>query len=298
MHPNEKFSPMVEYSSLTDRVFKKPTGFIDACRKNPTEVSKYLALNGAINSVILVPGLIRHRSLIMPAKYGKKGEILQIGIFLAIFISGTIAFIVRNNIRRANIKPMIISLVTDTRIIVLLLLPSASTVAILLLIPDPRYWIAFIPALFLWITWSITSLLECVSPRKQLFITIPVITLFSFPMFIGHSSNNRIIYEMRKVSMPDKVPAVGGLYPGGLSFLAFPAGSSIVGVEQLSHKKISGSELDFLFVDKYLRQSVFWDKNRDLMAQFERSPEQFGYRKLAESTDKHESVVYARNRTR
>jgi len=319
IHLNEKFSPMVEYSSLTDKVFNNPTGFIDACGKNPYEVSKYLLLNGAINSVILVPGLIRHRSLIMPVKYGKKGEILQICIFLSIFISGTMVFLFRNNTKLqsintdsisvattnldcsrvhvgrvvfANLKPKIIRIISDPRIIPLLLFTTASLAAILLLIPDPRYWITFIPILFVWIAWSITNLLECTSPKKQMFIAIPVIMILSFPMFIFHSSNNRIMYEMRKAEISDKVPVIGGLYPGGLSFLAFPEGNSVVGVEQLSQEKISGLTLDFLIVDKYFRQSAFWDKNRDFMEQFEQSPEKYGYRRLVESTDKHETVVY------
>ena len=183
LNPGEKFSAMVEYRSITDEKFGKG-GFKDACANNPVEVSKYLALNGTINSLILVPGLLRHRSLFMPESLGKKGEVVQISVLLIILLSGM--FLAAIKFRHGGLKGILKTAahaLFDYNIIFSLILCSASIVAILLLIPDPRYWISCIPLLFILVCWSIGGLFSLSNSIKvKTIATLAAILTLSCPV--------------------------------------------------------------------------------------------------------------------
>ncbi|MFA6568250.1 MAG: hypothetical protein WCS96_08580, partial [Victivallales bacterium] len=200
LHPGEKMSVMVEYSDLVDKVFNHPTGFLDAAMKNPKEVSKYLILNGGINSVILLPGLLRYRAIPGTEKYGKKGEMLQISAILLILFSATVFGVLKTRSRISEVVRNCIGAVGAGNLVVLLSLCSASLVSIFLLIPDPRYWISFVPLLFLWIAWSLNFIFDQISRPMNVAIFAILLVLMSMPMFLNKDTNSNVILKMREAA--------------------------------------------------------------------------------------------------
>ncbi len=294
LHPEEKMSSMVEYSDLVNKVFDHPTGFIDAAMKNPKEVSKYLILNGGINSVILIPGLLRHRAIPGTEKLGKKGEMLQISAILLILFSATVAGFLKAKTSISGVARACVNTLGTGNLAVLLALSSASLVSIFLLIPDPRYWISFIPLLFLWIAWSL-NFIFCQIRNRPMSIAIFAILMvvMSMPMFLGKDTNRNVILKMRNAE--DKSlgnPRVAGLYPGAIAFFAFKDNCKIVCVGDLKTADLENRKYDFLVADKYLRDSIYWRDNASFMDNFEANPEKHGYSMLCSTNDKYEIAVY------
>lgn len=296
-HPEEKMSTMVEYSDLVDRVFDHPTGFIDATIKNPKEVAKYLIINGGINSAILLPGLLRHRAFPGTEKYGKKGEMLQISLILLILFSVTVSGVLKAKSKMSKIVLNCIGAIGGIgNLIVLLSLCSASLVSIFLLIPDPRYWISFVPLLFLWIAWSLNFIFNRIrnSPVNIALFAI-LITLMSMPMFLNKDTNSSMILKMRESREKSEVnPKVAGLYPIATAFFAFKDKCQVVCVGELKIADFKDRRYDFVIADKYLRDSRYWNENSIFMDDFEMNPEKHGYSFLCGTNDKYEMAVYMR----
>ena len=307
LHPEKKISTMLEYREVTEDVFG-PGGFKDACLRNPVEVGKYLALNGAINSIILVPGLIRHRAIFIPESYGKKGEMIQIVLFLAVFIFGT-AIGIRKHISSLGMSKFIKSvkeLLFKKNMIVLFILASSSSAGILLLIPDPRYWITFIPLVFLWIAWSVNSIVNRFHGSRLILPTsVLIVIVLCHPIFpfgsqerLSTQNNQTLIFKMRECAAqyPGKVPVVSGLYPCSLAIFAFGNNQKSVGIEAFSINSIKSSDYDFIAIDTYFRGSSFWSKNLEFMDGFEKNPEEYRYKLLGTTKDKYELSVYFRGK--
>ena len=294
LHPGEKMSAMVEYTDLVNKVFDHPTGFIDAVMKNPKEVSKYLILNGGINSVILIPGLLRHRAIPGTEKYGKKGEMLQISAVLLILFSATVAGILKAKAGISAVARICVSNVGTGNLVVLLGLCSASLVSIFLLIPDPRYWISFIPLLFLWIAWSLNFIFAQIRSRPMnIAIFAILVILMSMPMFLNRDTNRNVILKMREAAGKSVVkPRVAGLYPGAIAFFAFKDKCQVVCVGELKIADFDNRNYDFVIADKYLRDSTYWRDNGSFMDDFEANPEKHGYSLLCRTSDKYEMAVY------
>ena len=294
LHPGEKMSAMVEYTDLVNKVFDHPTGFIDAAMKNPKEVSKYLIFNGGINSVILIPGLLRHRAIPGTEKYGKKGEMLQISAILIILFSATVAGVLKTKAGISAVARICVSNVGAGNLVVLLGLCSASIVAIFLLIPDPRYWISSIPLLFLWIAWSFNFIFCQIRSRPMnIAIFAVLVVLMSIPMFLNKDTNRNVILKMRQgTDKSVEKPRVAGLYPGSIAFFAFKDKCQIVCVGDLKIADFENRKYDFVVADKYLRDSIYWRENSAFMDDFEANPENHGYSLLCRTSDRHEVAVY------
>ncbi|MEI6423141.1 MAG: hypothetical protein WCP55_13045 [Lentisphaerota bacterium] len=298
LHPEKKISTMVEFGEITAGVFG-PGGFRDACMQNPKEAVKYLALNGVINSIILVPGLIRHRSLFVPESYGKKGEIIQILLFILIFMTGTILGI-KEHISKPFLKNLLRHakyLLFKNNLIILFILASSSSAAIVLLISDPRYWISFIPLVFVWIAWSI----DCIALKFQkssflIPIALIVIIILCHPMFLFSKSNQALIFKMRNTVAEHQVktPVVAGLYPSSLPVFAFKNDHRTVNVDEFSTVAVAEGKYDFIAIDTYFRNSSFWAKNMGFMDGFEKNPDKYKYKLIGTTDDKHILSVYAR----
>lgn len=306
LHPDKKISTMVEYGEVTKDIFG-PGGFKDACVYNPAEVVKYLALNGTINSIILVPGLIRHRAIFIPESYGKKGEIVQIAFSLAVFIFGTVIG-VRSYISRPVIRNSIIfakEFLFKENLIILFILASSSSAAILLLIPDPRYWITFIPLVFLWIAWSIHSIVFRFKDNRFILpVSLAIVILLCHPIFpftvkAGLSESNRaLIFQMREaaVQYSVKTPIVSGLYPSSLAIFAFGNNQKCVGIESFSTDSVKSGDYDFISIDSYFRDSSYWSKNSEFMNEFEKNPGRHQYELIGTTKDKYALSVYCRTK--
>jgi len=289
LNPGKKISTMVEYKSITDEVFKKPTGFFDACRKNPLEVAKYLTVNGSINSALLIPALIRHRSIIVPERFGKKGEAIQILIVLSLVSAGlSIGF--RNKKIPFNPK----RLTSNYRFIILFILCSGAIISILLHIPDARYWISCIPLLFCGISCGIGCIVDKIQPpRIQYAVSLAMVAVFMHPMFLRISSNQEIIIKMREWPNKSQNPSIAGLFPTAIGTFAFGLDSKIVSVNEFKVENILNHSYDFVTIDSYFRNSAFYSQHREMLSNFEVNPEKYGYSSLGISKDKHQTAVYA-----
>ena len=296
LHPEEKISAMVEYKNVTDKAFNKPEGFWDACKKNPIKVTKYLTLNGSLNSIILIPALLRHRNLFMPESLGKKGEIVELALILIILLYGTIigvnglkqgSEITRNNILKFLLNP---------KMIILVLFVSSSFAAIMLLIPDARYWISWIPIVFLWMAWSVSQIYKKIHSKPTTIIVSFVLFIwFCYPLFGRQYSNQLLIREMRKERKEYMLkPKVTGLSPTGISTFAFGLDVEVLTIYNLNTLKIKNEDFDFIIINKYLRNSAFWAENDEFMVKFEQNPGAYGYKFLGASQDKHQTMVYAK----
>ena len=289
---------MVEYKSITDEVFGKG-GFKDACINNPVEVSKYLVLNGTINSLILVPGLLRHRSLFIPGSMGKKGEIIQISVLLVVLLIGTVLAAIRfyhGGLR--EIFKTAAHAIFRYNIIFALILSLASLVAILLLIPDPRYWITCIPIVFIWLGWSIDGLFSLSNNIKvKTVATLAVILILSYPMFLSKNTNRELIVKMREHRQTmDHSPVIAGLYPSSLGIFAFRDDYQSVGVGEFNTVSVEVGVYDFIAIDTYFRNSSFWNKNSEFMIKFEENPSNCNYTLIGTTKDKYQLSVYFHKR--
>lgn len=296
LHPSEKISTMVEYSNVTDKVFNNPTGFIDATMKNPTEVIKYLSVNGAINSVILIPALLRHRSFFVPVSLGKKGEIIEISILLLFIVWG--ASIGLKELKKTGVLNRIkfIEFIKNSKFLILLALGSTSVISIFLHIPDGRYWITLSLLIYLFIAWSISHLYSKIkSSKTKLILYLVIFILFLHPLFIGAESNRKIFNKMRLAhSDSSSAPIIAGLYPGAFGTYAFGLNREIITVNNISIENIKKNKYDFVIISSYFRNSSFWNKNSDFLQSFEKIPAQFGQKKLGASSDKYKLGVYTK----
>mgnify|MGYP000035333963 FL=1 len=295
-HPELRISTMVEYSELTDEVFGHPEGFSDSLKHNPKEVVKYLVLNGAINSVILVPGLLRHRSLFIPAVYGKRGEIAQISCFLLLFCLG--AFVRLRTLPKGWLdrsrRPETVFGPTP---MVLLCLGAAASVSLLLHIPDPRYWMSCIPVLFLWIAWSMDGLFSWLTCRRaEAVVSILSALWFMHPIFPGKPSNQELMRRMRALDPVGGPAVIAGLHPLAYGTYPFTTDYEAVTVKELSVAQLEAGRYDFVVVDSYLRGSSFWAREATTMDRFERDPAAFDYQEVGRTLDKYATTVYVHRR--
>jgi len=295
-HPELKISTMLEYSELTDEVFGRPEGFSDAFRYNPKEVIKYLVLNGTINSVILVPGLLRHRSLFVPEVFGKRGEIVQIACFLVLFCIGTLLRI-RGLPKGWLSRLREVDTVCGPVPAVLLCLAAAASVSLVLHIPDPRYWMSCIPVLFLWIAWSVDGLFGWLGCRRgQGAVAAMALLWFMHPIFPGEPTNQELMRRIRALK-PSSGPAViAGLHPLAYGTYAFVTDYEAVTVKEFSVAHLQAGRYDFVVVDSYFRNSSFWARESGAMDSFEREPTAFGYREVGRTLDKYATTVYVHRR--
>ncbi len=290
LNPGKKISTMVEYSSVTDEVFNEPTGFFDACMKNPKEVAKYLALNGAINSALLVPAILRHRSLLIPDRFGKKGEAIQLIILMSVISLGLYFRFERGKYRFSLQK-----LFRDYRFIILSIICTGALVSILLHIPDARYWITCIPLTLTVIAFSVGAIFDKISSeRKKIMISLALVAIFMHPLFIYHKSNQSIIKRMREWSHSGDKPIIAGLYPHALGTYSFGLDNSIVTVNDFKLSEITSQKYDFISIDSYFRSSAYYASNSKILSDFERTPQNYGYQNIGTTSDKYEMSVYAK----
>jgi len=293
-HPGVKFHAMTEYGTVINRVFRKPNSFWNAFANNPKEMLKFLTNNGIRNTCIAVPGLLRHRSLFIPRKYGKKGEIVEIGAILLILTAGIYLGLKQIGFKPQNLKTFCLRIIQDPRFILMLLLTAAMGVPILLLIPDPRYYLPLVPLLFLSMAWSIQQLLDKCRLRTQIIITVMLGLWFCHPLFIGRPSNRDLILKMREHHSSEQRPVIAGLVPSFVATFAFGNNHKLVYAGKISLVAIECTEYDFIVINKYFRNSAFWQKHQKFMKRFESDPERYGYVKLGTSPDKHQNTIYGK----
>jgi hypothetical protein len=330
MNPDISIDPMQEHSAIIDEVFDHPSGFIDAFRKNPLEIITYFALNGSINTLLLVPSLVQHRPMIPISKLPEIYEILFIlfvpvcavamvirRAFKGISFNNILSFL---NMKLADIPERLQirgNLIKRMDITVLIILSSSSIVSIFLAMPDPRCWVTCIPLALFWFAWGYSYMYSNVIPAKfkikqndlsscpqkscfpYCMIPLAVFLIFavymSRPKFLDLKSNKVVIDAIRKSSAWKKKPVIAG--SNSISVYAVMGECERIGLSALSTEMFKSGYIDYFVVDINHRISKFWAENREFMENFEADPGTWGYMNMnVENSDG--LVVYAKKQTR
>lgn len=274
-HPDEQFEPMTEYKDILDKVFSKPRTFTEALRNNPSEAGHYFLQNGARN----LARILRGELLVSNSRFGQRwpSEIVRLLVLLGAGIGIWM-------IARSRPRVLIGSLARDefVRILVLLLLASASSVSILLLIPNARYWITWVPLAYLVLAWAVDHIIDfCRARHWEIFLLFAAIASFDFPVFVGMQSNQGMIYTVKE-SLSDlgREPVIAGLFVYPLATFAFNGKARQVNAyDKLSPDGLRDHRYD-LFIADGLESTAIWNRDKLFFEAFVRSPESYGYRLL------------------
>ncbi len=278
-NPSEIFDPMTEYQPILDKTFGNPKNFFEAVANNPAEAFKYLAINGVKNTLRIIPAMTA-------SNYIAKSVLTKI-----LVVIGTIVGIRAIFLRYKNRQPASNSSLQDKlKILILLAFASASSAAIILLIPDPRYWISCAPLVYLWFAWAIDNFLSIkwVALHKRN-IVLAILLFLSIPhLIVGKPkrvSNQQMIYAMREAAkqLPAPVPAkpviAGNFVAPVASFVFRGEATPINTYNGLSVEDLKKHKYD-IFVATELENTSLWQSELAFLKNFREEPEKFGYRRL------------------
>lgn len=286
-HPDEIFDPMTEYQPLLDRVFDHPKTFRAALAHNPGEAARYFVVNGLENLVKLPRAVLSNKNRFLSALV-----LLLVGAGSALGVAGWW------RARSAGRSTPALSDGNEPwRLGLLVALLSASSCAIPLLIPAARYWLSWAPLLYLWVAWSVENLLAASRSRSvEKLALLGAAAAFGFPIFPRLHSNRGTVLAVRAAGEGmGRKPVLAGNFVLPLSAFAF--GDQAVPVNAyngLSFDELRAGRYDFLQFD-LLDHTAIAHRNQELLARFEATPEEFGYRLLAGTADQP-PIVYAKLR--
>ena len=296
---------MLEYSSLIDEVFDKPTGFVDAAIKNPYEITRYFLINGFVNIILLLPSLLYHRHIISERLLSVQTVIL---IITAVPFIETVVFLKDRVSREGGLQSVLRTRISKifsclavfisnrTDISILIILALVASVSVPLLIPDPRYWISCIPLLLLWLTWGFSKTFERLTSKKILFTMVVIICVWlSRPMFMIKNDNRNLIEMIEQHGKRTGIvkPVVAGQTSvGTYVFCKFtPVNINQMDLDFFTHRKF-----DYFIVDKTIIGSQFWETNHEVLEKFFQRPETFGYSLIYASKQSGELLcAFAKN---
>jgi hypothetical protein len=248
-NPEMVFDPMTEFSPLLDSVFGNPHGFFEAAWHNPGELFRYLALNGLRNGAMIGPALLNPKRAVTLSSINAEGIASLMGVWTALAIGAWLAIGRTGGFRDLKGKVGTLSL-----------LASAPSVSILLLIPEPRYWIGVVPLLYACVAVATEALwsLKLPSRLRKLAVLAACIWLIS-PMPWSRNSNQADIHAARDALAPRSHPVIGAIFPE--PWVAFATRGAAEGrdFEKLSHNPDWSLEgMDLVVVDDSLRGSKIW----------------------------------------
>jgi len=290
LHPEERFNPMTEYQGVLDRVFGNPTTFTEALLNNPGEAARYFVDNGSRNLGMLVRELLR----------GRRG--VATGVVLLVVGIGTLigaAAWLRRRFRREAADPQ--RHIGITRVLLLLLLGSASFASIFLLIPDARYWASWVPLIYLWLAWSFDRIFGALNGGRWELLVLPLaVLLFDRSEFVGKRSYKEVIDAVRDAVSaqqrpPQEKPVIGGNFIVGLATYALRGNAvQVNSYNALNADDLRDGRFDVFVVDG-LEGSALWARNEAFFLSFLRSPGSYGYRVLPTGL-KFGSLIYIKVR--
>jgi hypothetical protein len=200
-HSQEALSPMTEYQALLDRTFNKPKGFWDAVKNNPGEALRYFANNAGYNVLRSLPrallGHYREQSekTVRGWCYWTARGILLVGGLLGAKRLCRARWIWDDFIPKLPqrlLKPDSLT----RKLLLLVALFSTSSVAAVLLVGTPRYYLPCVPLFYLGVAYCVDSLLKALNLlRWETLFVASVCVCFSGPNFLSPRPN----YEMDAV---------------------------------------------------------------------------------------------------
>ncbi len=290
-HPAAPLQPMIEYQGLLDDTFGHPTSFAGAIGNNPREACRYFALNSLTNLSRLVPTLLSTRDTRHPGSFltGRihvlllMAALLAGGILLARRIVSAVRRAVTESWREALRRALREHGALLWKLLLVVLFASASSVAIILLVPVSRYWITCAPLLFLTVAACFDSLLRLrFLAQRSWLLWAPALALLCRPLFLGMDSNeNYEVTALRSIlpQLPEH-PVVAGLWADPYQAYVFRGKAVLVNLHEAGVKGLEEGRYDVLLIDPMLRSSRAWHENRAFFEAFEADPARFGYVKL------------------
>jgi hypothetical protein len=294
-HPEAALDPMTEYRELFDEKFGRPTTFLGVIRNNPREAFRYFALNTLQNLRVLPRAM-----LITRQKEGPKSELIdrvpRLFLLTGLLTGGTLLttriFVAGVGPKRTPWKESVRRFQHEHwellwQIMLVAMFATASSVAIIILIAEPRYWISCVPLVYLIVAACFDSLLRLEFLRKRPWLLwMPALILFCRPLFLGLGPNENFeVNALRQIAprLPEN-PVLAGMYSRPYQAYAFRGRAvSVWAGFGLSAEGIRKGSYDVLIVDHAMRTSDLWTKNRDFFEAFQADPASSGYVKLTEA---------------
>lgn len=308
-HPEVPFHAMTEYQELLDETFGHPRSFFGAIASNPREAFRYFALNTIHNLKLLPPALLstrqtqnptglltgRSHALFLFAGLLAGGALLTRRIFAA--VRGPAPASWRETVRRVRREHGALL----WQVLLVVLFCSASSAAILMLVPSPRYWISWVPLVFLAVAACFDSLLRLGFLEKRPWLLwVPALALFCRPVFLHLGPNeNHEVSALRHIlpKLPEN-PVIAGVYTRPYQAYAFRGHAvSVNAGSDLSAAGLREGRYDVLIVDEAMRTSRVWSENRAFFEAFEADPAPLGYVKLTEAFTGRRDIYYRQRAT-
>ena len=305
-NPGLGLEPMTEFGPVISRSFPGATGFFQAAVINPVEMSRYFFLNGSFNFSHLY-WLLPSHSIILPTWQGlAKAKQLpgyyllwveQLTIYLGIAAGGIWLF--KNKILKLGLS----GFWRNDGLFFVFSLATVPMTSILLHMPTPRYWIAFIPLIF-WGPSALVSLYGsrcgnntkiCLSILLSLALVNPV---FTSSLNIAPPKDKDLVLALReKLSPVTKTPIKAlGAFPDPLLSFTIPGRWQSTGNTEV--RKDSSYEAlvmlkvnDLVIVDTWLSTTQQYKKEQEFFGRFLRHPQAYGYERLL-ATENNEGPVY------
>jgi hypothetical protein len=281
-NPAQTFDPMTEYQAVLDNTFGRPHTLVEAIRNNPREAMRYFRLN-TLNNLQRIP------EALLSTRAGGRHVLLrerpQALMLYGVVVVGSICAFWRMRRGRTDASDSRRDILK--KVVVMLLLCSGSSVAIVMLVGTPRYWISIVPLLYLGIAYCCSALMATVkSVRFNQVLVFSALLLFCRPNFLDLKGNNLEVHALRAIAPRVRLqPVIGALWADPLVVYAFRG-------EATGISAWDGIKADILIIDRGFQASQTYASQRAFFAQFESEPARFGFQKFGDTESSSKGIYY------
>jgi len=302
-HPLEIFDPMTEWEWLLKRDFGDPKNFTSILRNNPRESARYFFLN-TVGNIAGIP-----RQLFITRDKGAGiGDKRLYRLVLTLLIFGGLLGIGR--LRRLCVDSLgenraggwraRLNLFFQKRkallrkILILFILTSASSAAIVMLVPTPRYWISIVPLLYVILAFAV----DCLLKQLRLLRFEPCMVALSF---VGFCSPNFIVphpcFEVRALQhiapLVRDHPVIGAWWAQPECVFAFRGDARDISISDgINAGDIIAGRFDILSIDGNFRGTGTWLRQHEFFEDFVNEPEKYGFKKVTDVPTGRFSIFY------
>lgn len=174
-------------------------------------------------------------------------------------------------------------------------LGCASSVAILLLISSPRYWLPLVPITYLGLAWC-AELISRSIPKFPAGIFLAVVGVLAFcrPVFLDSKLVNYEVAAMHSLRGKTKPnPTVCALWADPFCIYGFNGKAQPRSIFRgLKREDIITHQCDSLVIDRGLRNSRAWADEQTFFENFELDPVRYGFAKLAQPPNARRKFYY------
>jgi len=310
-----QIDPMTEFSTVMNKQFPGASDVFEALLINPIEVVRYCVLNG-ISNVSHIYYILAQHSILLPnglETYGLYPMRQLIGyqvvwfeqvIFVLWIGFGTMWLIIRR-LQSGNLQRMWF----NDYVVFIVSLAAVSITPLMLLVPEPRYWIMVIP-LFFWGPAALISKYSEIHSNKVMLTLSIMMSLFVVSPICTLSINSSVyrdkdlVMDLRdRLSTFDNNNVKGlGYYPTPLLVFAIPGRSKV----SMNPNEFKGSsyeslvktnEYDLIIVDENLKMTQQYKLEKPFFETLLQHPDTFGYELILKSKGRSGPIwIFLRSR--